>query len=113
MNDLMQKISLRDQLEEFVRLLDAKEERRLAKPELAIVREWYGKHGYDEGPLYWRIFQHYNNGGEWSRQVTCFVRREDGAILKADGWKRPNLKLKQPVRGNINDPSKCWLLRNA
>jgi hypothetical protein len=107
---LLEKISLRDQLEEFIRLLDAREERRLAN-EPEVIREMYGKHGYDEGPLYWRIFQHYLNGDEWSRKVTCFVRREDGAILKADGWKRPNLKLKQPVRGNISDPSNCWLLR--
>jgi hypothetical protein len=33
-----------------------------------------------------------------SRSVHCFVRLEDGAILKSSGWKAP---AKNPVRGSI------------
>ena len=26
---------------------------------------------------------------KWSRSVYCFIRKADGAILKADSWKKP------------------------
>lgn len=35
--------------------------------------------------------QHIYNGkfDEWSKSAYCFIRKEDGAILKSDSWKKP------------------------
>lgn len=48
---------------------------------------------YEAGPKNVRIVKN----DTVSRSVYCFVRIEDGAILKADGWKKPA----KGVRGSI------------
>lgn len=48
---------------------------------------------FERGKLNARIV----SGPEGNRGVFCFVRLADGAVLKADGWKRPA----KGVRGNI------------
>lgn len=41
---------------------------------------------YDDGPKWWRIIEEEKDG---RRHVYGFVRREDGAIFRADGWTGP------------------------
>ncbi len=54
---------------------------------------------------------------EWSRSVFCFIRKEDGAILKAASWKAPakgiRAWLDQVLASNLSevDPYTSWLYR--
>jgi hypothetical protein len=53
-----------------------------------------------------------SDGKPVGRSVACFVRKSDGAILKAAGWKAPFIAKGGPmdawtVRGSIFDP-KTW-----
>jgi hypothetical protein len=43
---------------------------------------------YDDGPVWVRISLHRSGRND----VYCFVRKPDGAIFLADGWKRPRTK---------------------
>jgi hypothetical protein len=43
---------------------------------------------HDDGPVWVRISLHRSE----SNVVYCFVRKPDGAIFVADGWKRPRTK---------------------
>jgi hypothetical protein len=73
----------------------------------------YGPVSTESGPKYVRVVRSSPDGS--SRSVFCFVRKEDGAILKAAGWKAPA----KGERGNINnpetfqnlDPYGSWLYR--
>jgi hypothetical protein len=51
----------------------------------------------EDGKVYWKIVN--NNNG--SRSVYGFVRKEDGAIFRAAGWKAPAIKA--GIRGYLND----------
>ena len=53
------------------------------------------KIGVDNGRKYWRIWK--------DGSVFGFVRKDDGAILKAATWKAPQTKTKSAVRGYITD----------
>ena len=53
----------------------------------------------DAGRVYWKIVKH-TPGDEYGNSVHCFVRKADGAILKAASWKAPALN--QP-RGFVTD----------
>jgi hypothetical protein len=44
---------------------------------------------YDDGPIWVRICL---SRSELDNSVYCFVRKPDGAIFVADGWKRPRIK---------------------
>ena len=57
--------------------------------------------GVDAGRKYWRIWK--TTGS--SKSVYGFVRKDDGAILRAATWKAPQTKTKSAVRGYITDPS--------
>ena len=69
-----------------------------------MVEDHYEKHfsvlekpqvGVDNGRKYWRIWK--------DGSVFGFVRKDDGAILKAATWKAPQTKTKSAVRGYITD----------
>lgn len=49
----------------------------------------------EEGQKYIRVVITDNHGG---RSVYCFISKETGDVLKADGWKQPN---KKNPRSNI------------
>jgi len=55
--------------------------------------------GVDNGSKYWRIW---TTSGS-SKSVFGFVRKDDGAILKAATWKAPQTKTKTAVRGYLTD----------
>ena len=57
------------------------------------------KIGVDNGRKYWRIWK--ADGS--SKSVFGFVRKDDGAILKAATWKAPQTKTKTAVRGYLTD----------
>lgn len=82
-----------EQLAEFCRAIDALRAEYFARHDFSVSAEMERPVSFDRGKLYARIVL--NNGP--SRSVHCFVRLADGAIMKADGWKRPA----RHVRGNI------------
>jgi hypothetical protein len=53
---------------------------------------------YVVGQRYARIFTH--------RSVFCFVDLTNGNVLRHDGWRRPNLKVRNSIQGNIYDEQK-------
>jgi hypothetical protein len=64
------------------------------------------KLGHETGQRYARIFicdPDYRRG---DRVVFCFVDLTDGNVLRPDGWKRPNLKVKNSIQGNVFDEHK-------
>jgi hypothetical protein len=62
--------------------------------------------GYEIGQRYARVFiSNYPNGPS-SRCVFCFIDLTNGNVLRAEGWKRPNLKVKNSVQGNVFDDQK-------
>jgi hypothetical protein len=63
------------------------------------------KPGYEIGRWYARIFIAHDDD-ESRRSVFCFIDLTDGNVLRADGWKRANLTIKNPVRGNVFDEDK-------
>ena len=59
---------------------------------------------YSKGPKYYKLYL--LEGGEWGgtmRSVFGFVRKADGAVLRAASWSRPEVRTKTAVRGYIND----------
>lgn len=50
------------------------------------------------GRVYWKLVRQTSSGG--NRSVYAFVRKEDGAILKAASWKAPALN---HARGFVTD----------
>ncbi len=73
----------------------------------AMAQEKTGrKLGYEMLQKYARIFETYNTGYEDSRRVFGFIDLTNGNILRADGWKKPNLTIKNPVQGNLFDEDK-------
>jgi hypothetical protein len=52
---------------------------------------------YDDGPVWVRILLHRSE----SNVVYCFVRKSDGAVFVADGWKRP--RTKTDIVGYLHD----------
>ena len=61
--------------------------------------------GYEVGRQYARIFiPNYSNEGD--RTVFCFVDLTNGNVLRPDGWKRPNLKVRNSIQGNVFDEHK-------
>ena len=73
-----------------------------------MIEDHYEKHfsvlekpqvGVDNGRKYWRIWK--TSGS--SKSVYGFVRKDDGAILRAATWKAPQTKTKSAVRGYITD----------
>ncbi|MGY8682457.1 hypothetical protein Q2941_32475 [Bradyrhizobium sp. UFLA05-153] len=66
--------------------------------------------GYEIGQRYARIHKPgFNDSG---RSVFCFVDLTNGNVLRPDGWKRPNLKVKNSVRGNVHDEHNgCGFMR--
>ena len=52
-----------------------------------------------EGSVYWKIIKRVGA----SRTVYGFVRKKDGAIFKAAGWKAPYTRGKSAVRGYVTD----------
>jgi len=56
--------------------------------------------GTTAGPRYVRVFKD-PHGSSSGRSVYCFVRKDDGTVLKPRGWKGPA----KGSRGNIYDPS--------
>jgi hypothetical protein len=75
----------------------------------AVVNAYYGEHfpkqtptiEYEEGSVYWRIVSRDNPDYGTSRKVYGFVRKSDGAIFKAAGWKAPAVK--SGVRGTLDN----------
>jgi hypothetical protein len=61
--------------------------------------------GYETLQKYIRIFAVYGDDYE-RRRVFGFIDRTNGNLLRADGWKRPNLTLKNPIQGNLFDADK-------
>jgi hypothetical protein len=57
---------------------------------------------HEVGQRYARIciLDYDNDGG---RTVFCFVDLINGNVLRPAGWKRPNLKVKNSIQGNIYD----------
>jgi hypothetical protein len=63
--------------------------------------------GYEIGKKYARLFDTYDNiGGVDQRCVFGFIDLTNGNILRADGWNRPKLTIKNPVQGNVFDEDK-------
>ena len=54
--------------------------------------------GFDNGRKYWRIWK---DGGQ--KSVYGFVRKDDGAIFRAAGWKGPQTKTKSAICGYLHD----------
>jgi hypothetical protein len=66
--------------------------------------------GYEVGQRYARVFYDYNN--KQNRSVYCFVDLTNGNVLRPDGWRRPNLKVRNSIQGNIYDEQKgCGNMR--
>jgi hypothetical protein len=60
--------------------------------------------GYETGQRYARVFmRNYYNHDADSRSVFCFVDLTNGNVLRPDGWKRPNLKVRNSIQGNVFD----------
>ena len=55
------------------------------------------------GSKYWKLIKVDLNQLTTSRSVYCFVRRSDGAVLKAASWSTPQLKTKNPICGFITE----------
>lgn len=53
----------------------------------------------DEGRVYWKLVKH-TPGEKYGTSVYGFVRKADGAILKASSWKAPALN---HARGFVTD----------
>ena len=53
-----------------------------------------------KGSKYWKLILARSNN---SRSVYGFIRRSDGAILKAASWSRPQLKTEKHICGFITD----------
>jgi len=67
---------------------------------------------YETKERYARVSHPYNNGVD--RHVFCFIDLTNGNVLRPDGWKRPNLKVKNSIQGNIYDDQRgCGLMRNG
>jgi hypothetical protein len=62
------------------------------------------KLGHEVGQRYARIFIRDYHGN--SRTVFCFVDLTNGNVLRPDGWRRPNLKVKNSIQGNVFDEHK-------
>jgi hypothetical protein len=65
--------------------------------------------GYDIGQRYARIFHHdddHHYGSGCTRVVFGFIDLTNGNVLRAEGWKRPNLTIKNPIQGNVFDEDK-------
>jgi len=56
-----------------------------------------------KGRKYWKLISSDKSSFGNSRSVYGFVRREDGAILRAATWSAPELRVKNPVRGYVTD----------
>ena len=56
------------------------------------------KVGFDYGRKYWRIWTDIG-----SKSVYGFVRKDDGAIFRAAGWKGPQTKTKSAICGYLHD----------
>jgi hypothetical protein len=71
-----------------------------------MAQEKIGRNlGYEVGQRYARIFiPDLHSVG--SRTVFCFVDLTNGNVLRPDGWKRPNLKVKNSIQGNVFDEHK-------
>jgi hypothetical protein len=69
--------------------------------------------GYEVGQKYARFFEHFVNGGRLDRMVFRFVDLTNGNVLRTDGWKRPNLKVRNSIQGNIYDEHKGTGLMRA
>ena len=68
------------------------------------VREERKQVRVEKGRVYWKIFV--DSHDEWSGPrslIFGFVRRKDGAILRAANMKAPETRTKNPVRGYIWD----------
>ena len=60
---------------------------------------------YEIRQRYARIFVlKYDNAG--GRTVFCFIDLTNGNVLRPDGWKRPNLKVRNSIQGNVHDEHK-------
>jgi hypothetical protein len=72
------------------------------------------KLGYETGQRYARVF---NNDEDYDSRpvvcvVFCFIDLTNGNVLRPDGWKRPNLKVRNSIQGNIYDDQRgCGLMR--
>ena len=56
-----------------------------------------------KGSKYWKLITVDNNQRFTSKSVFAFIRRTDGAILRAATFSSPELRTKDPVRGYITD----------
>lgn len=56
-----------------------------------------------KGSKYWKLITVDNNQRFTSKSVFAFIRRADGAILRAATFSSPELRTKDPVRGYITD----------
>jgi len=60
------------------------------------------------GRKYWKIVKiDSNDFGGCSKTVYAFVRKSDGAVLKAADWSKPETRTKSAIRGYITDE---WVL---
>ena len=57
--------------------------------------------GFDNGRTYWRLWR--DDGRGHGKSVYGFVRKDDGAIFRATGWKGPQTKTKSAIRGYLHD----------
>lgn len=60
---------------------------------------------FKKGRVYWKLIKEYTNSrnSHYSCVVYAFVRRKDGAILRAASWNGPETRTKNPVVGHITD----------
>lgn len=74
-----------------------------------VVDEHYSSNQYLSPPTisarggskYWKVVRVEQNG----ESVFGFVRKEDGAILKAASWRAPFTKGPSAIRGYVTDPN--------
>ncbi|MGX1352489.1 hypothetical protein AB7M49_006098 [Bradyrhizobium elkanii] len=68
--------------------------------------------GHDEiGQRYARVFNR-DPSDHSGRHVFCFIDLTNGNVLRPDSWKRPNLKVRNSIQGNIYDDQRgCGLMR--
>jgi len=57
------------------------------------------------GSKYWKVIRRDKNSDHGGASVFGFVRKEDGAILKAANWSAPFVKGPSAVRGYVTDPN--------
>jgi hypothetical protein len=111
--------------EEYISELEVEHNLEMLLPKLQeMINEYYGRSSSGQivlskdflsesrppviikkkGRVYWKLILEYQNDYDGaSRSVYGFIRRSDGAILKAASWQKPETRTKGAIRGYVTD----------